>query len=240
MMNRVFLLALPILPCLGGPTARSATPNQIIPFVGCPAEGMSGPVAAPTGSGMPISLPVALATRLAHYAADGMDVLAPRGWHCIEVYGSDGAVLLVTPELLALNELRAVRPLRGPVVELSYLNGWTSGRFDVARVMARLFPWCRAFVRRVIQEGLEPARTFLVGPYPADKMTRHGRSEVEFTTPAGRIGMGTAMDRISPSEMPVSGLARLTTQDGVTLLDVRLPAGLRPLTAAIIQFSRSR
>ena len=239
-MNRVLLLALSVLPCLGGATARSATPKQIIPFVGCPAEGMSGPVAAPAGDGLATNLPPALATRLAHYAADGMDVLAPRGWHCIDVYGSDGAVLLVTPELRALDELRGVRPLHGPVVELSHLNGWTSGRFDVARVLARLFPWHRAFIRKVVQEGLEPARSFPVGPYPADKLTRHGRSEVEFTTPPGRMGMGAAMDRITPSEMPVSGLARLTTQDGVTLLDVRLPAGLRPLTAAIIQFSRSR
>ena len=138
-----------------------------------------------------------------------MDVLAPRGWHCIEMYGSGGAFLLVTPEPHSADELQT-------------------------------FPSHRAFVRQVIREGMEPARNFPFGPYLADRLTRHGRSEVEFTTPPGRAGMGTVMDRLSPSGMPVSGMARLATQDGVTLLDVRLLAGSRPLTAAIIRFSRGR
>ena len=239
-MNRVVFLALSALACLGKSSAWCAVPDRAIPFVGCPAEGMSGPVAAPTGAALPSSLPASVAGKLAHYTADGMDVLAPRGWHCIEMYGSGGAFLLVTPEPHSADELQTFRPLPGPVVELSYLNGWTSGRFDVARVLARLFPSHRAFVRQVIREGMEPARNFPFGPYLADRLTRHGRSEVEFTTPPGRAGMGTVMDRLSPSGMPVSGMARLATQDGVTLLDVRLPAGSRPLTAAIIRFSRGR
>ncbi len=239
MMNQVVFL-LSVLACLAGSSACCAAPHSTIPFVGCPAEGMSGPVAAPAGSAMPSSLPASAAGKLAHYVADGMEVLAPRDWHCIEMYGSGGAFLLVTPAPHSAAELQDFRPLLGPVVELSYLNGWTSGRFDVARVLARLFPSRRGFVRHVIQEGLEPARDVPFGRFPTDRMTRHGSSEVEFTTPPGRTGMGTMMDRLNPGPLPVSGLARLAEQDGVTLLDVRLPAGSRPLTAAIIRFSRGR
>ncbi len=238
-MKRVIVL-LSALACLECPSAWSAALDRTIPFVGCAAEGMSGPVAAPIGAAWPSRLPASAAGKLAHYAAEGMDVLAPRGWHCIEMYGSDGAFLLVTPERHSADELQSFRPLRGPVVELSYLNGWTSGRFDVARVLARLFPSRRAFVRQVIREGLEPARAFPFGRYPADRLTRHGRSEVEFTTPPGRTGMGTVMDRLDPGRMPVSGMARLAKQDGVTLLDMRLPTGSRPLTTAILRFSRYR
>ena len=140
-------------------SARSAAPSRAIPFVGCPAEGISSPVAAPTGTALQSNLPASVADKLAHYAAKGMDVLAPRGWHCIEMCGSGGAFLLVTPEPHSADALQSVRPLRGPVVELSYLNGWTSGRFDVARVLARLFPSRRAFVRQVIREQLESAST---------------------------------------------------------------------------------
>ncbi len=239
-MNRVLFLAMLAAACLGGSSDCRAAADRANPFVGCPAEGMSGPAAAPTGSAIASNLPPSVAGKLAHYAADGMDVLAPRGWHCIEIYGSGGAFLLVTPEPHGADELQSFRPLAGPVVELSYLNGWTSGRFDVARVLAHLFPSRRAYVRHVIQEGLEPARAFPFGPYPADRLIRHGRSEVEFTTPPGRRGMGTVMDLLDPSFMPVSGMARLAKQDGVTLLDVRLAAGSRPLTAAIIRFSRGR
>ncbi|MGI3777319.1 MAG: hypothetical protein ACRYGC_08500 [Janthinobacterium lividum] len=209
-------------------------------FVGCPAEGMSGPVAAPTGAALSSGLSASVAGKLAHYAAEGTDVLAPRGWYCIEMYGSSGAFLLVTPEPHGADELQDFRPLSGRVVELPYLNGWASGRFDVARVLARLFPPRHAFVRQVIREGMDPARNFPFGPYPADRLIRHGSSEFEFIKPPGRACTGTVMDRLDPGGMPVGGLARLAMQDGVTLLDVRLPAGSRPLTAAIIRFSRRR
>ncbi len=233
-MNWAVLLISAALAGMGDSSAWSAAPDHSIPFVGCPAEGMSGPVAAPEGSAMSSSLSASIAGQLAHYAADGMEVLAPRGWHCIEIYGSGGAFLLVTPEAHSAAELQSFRPLAGPVVELSYLNGWTSGRFDVARVLARLFPSRRAFVRQVIREGLEPARNFPFGPYPADRLTRLGADAVAFTTPPGRTGMGTAMDRLDADAMPVRGIAQLASQDGVTLLDVRLPATSGPLTTAII------
>lgn len=236
------MLRLPVLlamACLGGPAAQAAQPGAgAVPFVGCPAEGMSGPAAAPRAPPHRPVLPGASASKLALYAAEGMAVLAPRGWHCIEVYGSGGAFLLVTPEPHTAEELQVFRPLKGPAVELVFLNGWTSGRFDVARVLARLFPSRRRFVRQVIAEGVESARAFPFGPYPTDQVVRWGRTEVEFVTPAGRTGMGTAEGRLAPDAEPVRGLATLAAEDGVTLLNVRLPPGLHALAPILLRATR--
>ena len=197
---------------------------------------MSGPEAAPAAASMP-RLPAPAAAQLAYYAADGMAVLAPRGWHCLEVYDSAGAVLLVTPDAHTADDRR---DLTGPAVEMVYLNGWNSGRFDVARVLARLFPSRRAFVRHVVQEGLEAADRFPRGPYPHDTIRRLGRSEVAYVTPARRTGMGTAMGCLAPDAAPVDGMATLARQDGVTLVDVRLPRGSRFLATAILRDARRR
>ena len=238
-VSKIIFLMLFALVFLGVSNARSAGLDRgPVPFVGCVAEGMSGPEAAPTRSARTPLVPATAASKLAHYAAAGMDVLAPRGWHCIEIYGSGGAVLLVTPGPHSADELQRFGQIAGPVVELSYLNGRTSGRFDVARIFARLFPSKRPFVRQVIQEHIEPAARFPFGPFPADTLIRRGRSEVDFTTPPGRLGMGTLMDRLGPAADPVIGMVRLASQDGLMLLDVRLPASLRPLASEIIRFAR--
>lgn len=104
----------------GGAQAASVAP----PFVGCPADGMSGPAPPPANP----HIPVAHTNQLALYAAAGMKVLAPRGWHCIEMYGSGGAVLLVTPHLYTADTLPGFKTLVGPAVEVLFLNGENSGR----------------------------------------------------------------------------------------------------------------
>ena len=38
------------------------------------------------------------AADLAHYRSEHLGVLAPRGWHCLETYGSNGASLFVSPD----------------------------------------------------------------------------------------------------------------------------------------------
>ena len=235
-LAKVLALAMALtLPALAkSPRGPGAPPA----FVACPANGMSGPEDPPASARMP-ALPGAAARKLALYAAAGMSVVAPRGWHCIELYGSSGAFLLVTPGQHTAAELQDFRTLTGPVVEMTYLNGYTSGRFDVARVLARLFPARRALVRSVIEEGLEPASRFPRGPYPSDRTTRRNRREVDFVTPAGATGMGLFEDRLGRSRDPVVGFARLGPHEGgVMLLDVRLPPTLRPLTAAIMQAAR--
>ncbi len=113
--------------------------------------------------------PAAAADRLAYYASNDLWVLAPRGWHCFGLYGSNGETLIVTPEAHDGDDfLKADLHLKGPAIQLSNSIGSTSGRFEVAQVGARLFPVAKPFVEQVIQEGPSPRMKFTSGPDPGD------------------------------------------------------------------------
>lgn len=134
-----------------------------VPFVGCPSEGQGGPNPAPKRAGKEVVLDAGAARRLAYYESESSwGVLAPRGWHCFGTYGSSGGSLTVSPYSLTFDNLGT---LNGPFIEVTELSGETSGRFRVARVIARVFPTQREFAESVIKEGLEPASDFPFGPY---------------------------------------------------------------------------
>ena len=131
-----------------------------VPFVGCPADGQTGIVEAPKSGATP-AVPTAAAARLAFYAgADGLGVLAPRGWHCVELYGASGAFVIVTPERYSADELFKEAPILGPAIQLSVSQAGTSGRLEVMPVIARYFPRYRAFIRDVKTWDSD------IGPYP--------------------------------------------------------------------------
>jgi hypothetical protein len=141
------------------------------------------------------------AARLAYYKAeaeDGFGVLAPRGWYCFGTYGSNGANLYVSPNPIRGDDVLLGKDgwtgFAGPAVQLSVESGGTSGRFGVARMMARVFPNRHEFVERVIAEGIEPASDFPSGSYPKDKLTYRGKELVEFATPAETEGWGRNRD----------------------------------------------
>ena len=175
----------------------------------------------------------ALARRLAYYASGDLGVLGPRGWHCFGLYGSNGSILIVTPERHGGDLFASGSGLKGPAIQLTAALGDTSGRFEVARVAARLFPSRRAFVDQVIQEGLEPQSSFPRGPFPRDVLKRYGDNVVAFETPAGYDGMGTK-SRLLKNADPISGLATIDPDNNLLVLDVRLPSGLRDLGPTII------
>jgi hypothetical protein len=110
----------------------------------------------------------------------------------------------------------------------------TSGRFTVARVIARVFPGYKAFVRSVIEEGISPASEYPFGPYPNDKLTYHGGRVVEFRASPHSEGLGT-VGRLRASDDPIDGAAVLQgpTPD-LLLLTIRLPSNLNDLTSVII------
>jgi hypothetical protein len=206
-----------------------------VPFVGCAGDGQAGAIEAPAAGGTP-RLERAAAEQLAYYVSEDLGVLAPRGWHCFELYGSDGAILIVTPERHDADDLfDAKTKLRGPAVVLSQWSGGTSGRFAVAKLAARLFPIARPFVQQVIDEGIVPKDEFAFEPYADDTLTRRSDTEVEFVTPANRDGLGTA-GRIAKNDQPISGVAILLTDGDNDLikLETRLPPDLRGLEPAII------
>jgi hypothetical protein len=222
-------------------SAIAASAGQVpgdVPFVGCPADGMMGPVAAPRAPRHAPTVPAGAASRLAYYESQVMGTVAPRGWHCIELSGSGGALLLVTPRPdIATHRFPDGGHITGPAIEVSFTNGDTSGRFEVAKVVARLFPTKNLFVQRVIDEGIESAKHFQFGPFPDDILQRRSPTEVDFLTPAGKIGMGT-MSWLAPDTAQINGTARLAPDNSLWMLQARLPAEVLDLAPVIIQVVR--
>ena len=213
----------------------AAEAAQTVPFVGCPSDGQQGPVAAPKGQPKALAIEAATATGLAFYQAQySAGALAPRGWKCFSFYGSSGVTLTIAPGG-KLDDIS--QPIAGPAVVLADDDGGTSGRFDVAKVAARVFAAPeKAFVASVIAEDVEPKANFPAGPYPTDKMTYKTPTLVEFATPAGKTGLGAAVG-LGASPLPVVGVAKLIgAADGpnLYLLAIRLPAAQANLAAAIV------
>jgi hypothetical protein len=222
------------------PQTTPATPtatNQV-PFVGCASDGQAGPQAAPTGPRKALAISAAAAQRLAWYKAQyGPGVLAPRGWHCFSIYGSDGSSLFVGPDTIDPKTLLSVdwKGFAGKVIEISVSSGGTSGRFEVAKVIARVFPAYKQFAQNVIAEGVEPASDFPSGPYATDKLTDHGNNVVEFETPANTAGLGTN-SRLLPNASPIYGVAIITGRDtDLTQVSARVSAKDRDVIPLIVK-----
>ena len=180
------------------------------------------------------------AARLAWYKAkNGFGVLAPRDWHCFGTYGSSGATLYVSPEpinskLVFSSEWKG---FAGPAIQISHSNGGSSGRFEVAQTIARLFPAHIDFVRQVIAEGIEPASHFPSGPYLKDKLTYVTRTLVSFETPAHSKGLGTD-SRLQPNDQAIQGLVFLSMEPNDDPYDIslaiRMPHSLVSLSRRIL------
>lgn len=209
-----------------------------VPFVGCASDGQMGPLAAPTGQSPTISVPATMAARLAYYEADDAPgVLAPRGWHCFSTYGSNGASLFVSPDPIDSKMLLSHdwKGFSGQAVQISVYDGATSGRFELAKVIARVFPAYKQFVNSVIAEGIEPASDFPLGPFPRDKLARRAKNIVEFETPANTAGLGTT-SRLQPSASPIDGVAIVVEgEPGLILLSARLPGNDRDLVSVVVK-----
>jgi hypothetical protein len=224
MWNRsIFLIALPLQ--LLAQTAR-------VPFVGCESTGQAEKVAAPKGDDKVVQINARSAQRLAYYTEGwrGTGVLAPRGWHCIGVYGSSGSVLYVTPE-----PMQGSPRISGPVVEIDYMsadNG--SGRYDIAQILARVFPEQKPFVQSVIDRLDPPTSELKFGPFPNDKLLKQTDRFVEYQTPPHAEGLGT-MSQLKANDDPIDGVVILqgSTPD-LAMLNVRLPRDLRDLAPVII------
>jgi hypothetical protein len=221
--------------------APAASPAQsaavTVPFVGCASDGQIGPQKAPSGKSLAVAIPAALAQRLAYYKAEySSGVLAPRGWNCFSTYGSNGASLFVSPDRIDSKTLLSLdwKGFAGPAVQISVSSGGTSGRFEVAKVIARVFPAYKTFAQSVIAEGIEPASDFPFGPYPSDKLTYLGKNIVDFETPANKQGLGTD-SRLQMNASPIDGVAIIGGADpDLTMLSARVPATDSDLIPAMV------
>ena len=238
----IFVFALCVLAPLAAQPVSSATGSKKlparVPFVGCRSDGQTGPVEAPSGESKPVPIAAETAQRLAYYHAEqGPGVLAPRGWYCFGTYGSNGEVLYISPQPIDATSLLSPQGagFTGPVIEFAHMVGDTSGRFSVARTIARVFPAHRAFVSKVAAEGIWPADAFPSGPYPQDKLTYKSKEMVEYQTPAQTEGLGTN-SRLLKNSSPISGVAILVGEPpDLLFLSMRLPLDLGGLAAAIIR-----
>ena len=212
-------------------------PRQPVPFVGCRSDGQTGREDAPRGGPTP-RVSAAAAPRLAYYGIEDLGVLAPRGWHCVGLRGSNGLMVIVTPDVREPLDLIGPAPgIAGPGVSVSLMFGETSGRFAVANAIARYFPGYRAFARRVSREGVRD-EPLPAGPWAADEIERRGPNEVRFKTPAGSRGAGTS-SLFAPQGGAVSGAVVLLPADEPDLvaIRVRLPDDMTDLSLAIIDES---
>jgi hypothetical protein len=212
----------------------AAHADASVPAIGCPTDGQLGPEPAPRNATKRVKLDGGAASGLAFYRNAEIGVLGPRGWHCLVLAGSNGMALYVTRDELKAQTMLAstFEGFSGEAIQLSVASGETSGRFEAAKFIARLFPQDRIFVEHVIAEKIEPASHFVFGPYPTDRLKRRSEALVEYETPAGTKGLGTD-SRLLPNGAPISGMVFLGEDESVTSLALRLAD--KSLAAAIIR-----
>lgn len=211
----------------------SAAASAHVPFVGCPADGQVGPVSAPRARPMP-AVPGPAAGSLAWYVSRNAQVLAPRGWHCFEVHGSDGQWLFVAPQRLTVEQLDVDRRgFSGPIVMFGYSFGGTSGRWTVGQHIGRYFPRYRDFIRQIREMGLS-FDNIPTGPYPRDRILSRTATRIRLLTPPGVRGEGS-VNFLARSTLPTETLIMLDpgNEMSAATVSVRLPRAQAGLSAAI-------
>ena len=236
---RLVLLVLSL--AVAAPAAACHAQQSAVPFVGCPANGQSGPIKPPMGQPQVISLGGLPQGAIAYYKGEeAPGVFAPAGWHCRVWYGSGGSTVLVT--LAPIDTTHFMPPkVVGPAVEMSVAFAGTSGRFSVARYASRLFPKELArFIESVKSEHLEPDSTFAPHMHAPDSVVEVDTLIAQFTSPSTVSGLGTA-GLLGPSPDPIRGVvvfAPDSTEPDMTILRVRLGDNIRPLEPGILQLNR--
>ena len=226
-MRIVVLLA--FLPCSAA-IAQQAV--RTVPYVGCKSSSfVEGPSEAPLGPPKEVRLPPGTAQRLAYYVSRIGAVLGPRGWYCFGYVGSAGTTFYVSPHPISPQG----PDVSGPLIMIEGRNGETSGRFEVAEVISRVFPEHQDFVASILAERTYPNLSFPSGSYPQDKLSYKSAEIVEYETPAQTVGLGTYAG-MKPNGDLIRGVGILSLRPiGLDLLAVRPPNDLRDLTPAIVQ-----
>lgn len=229
-------------------SARIATNSKAVPvsvpFVGCASSGQLKILEAPKGTSRSVQISSKDAQALAYYkSADGLGLLAPRGWYCEGVSGSGGYALFLSKKPIN-HDVPGWHSPKGPSIEVNHMTSSASGKYEIAEIMARVFPAYRAFATSVMEgvwDRLPPG-----SPFPKDTLIYRGKNIVEYTTPAQTEGLGNFDSWLGKTDLPISGAAVITgdppnvrTGPDLVLLSVRLlPALTRLIPIIIDQFER--
>ena len=211
----------------GAPASPQRTAVSV-PFIGCASFGQGEMLEAPKGTSRSVPITLKDAQTLAYYkSANGIGLLAPRGCYCEGVSGSGGYALFLSPKPID-RSLPGWKGFEGPAIDLDHITSENSGRYEIAEIMARVFPGYRAFASRV-WEGID--LPFPPGPYPNDILTHRSKTVVEYNTPAQTEGLGTHFSWLKKNDTPVTGAAILLGDPpDLLLLSVRLPPEVARLT----------
>ncbi|MGA3242899.1 MAG: hypothetical protein ABSG03_42200, partial [Bryobacteraceae bacterium] len=134
--------------------------------------------------------------------------------------------------------------LEGSAIEIEHMNGGTSGRYDIAQIIARVFPAYRAIAIRAL-DGIDlPIPS---GPYPKDTLEYIGKTIVEYKTPAQTEGLGNFDSLLGKNDKPIARAAILLVDPppnpngdppdpDMVRLSVRFLPDLPRLTPAIVRY----
>jgi hypothetical protein len=244
------LLSILSLPPTASTASNVGAPKQLtslvrLPVIGCAAECQGRVVKAPRSGTKALSVSVSYANRLCYYKSQSINgILAPKGWHGFETSGSNGANLFLTPKPVDRGRFFQEHVIfKGPFIQCSQSYADTSGKYEVAETIARLFPSQRAFVKDVIDNFGYHANEFPFGPYPNDKITYRGKNVVEFQTPANADGFGNKCSLADKNGEAIYGVVILHLKnnwpESITHLTIRLdPKDADLRTAIMSQFEK--
>jgi len=214
-----------------------------VEFIGCPADGQDGYLVPPHGS--PVVLPVAVTVPapIAYYkSSQGPGAFAPAGWHCFEIYGSSGGMLLITQDVQS-DLLHQKQTVSADAVEVSLDVGGTSGRFEVARIAHMYFRnVAKSFIHKIVTEDKElpAASTIAQEKYASDHLTYRSSTVVEVYTPPKARGFGTERN-LTPTSTAIRSLAILSTVEpewpNLCVIRVRLGPKALPLISALLDLN---
>ena len=166
-------------------------------------------------------------------------MLGPRGWSCAGIAGSDGAGLFLSPNTIHPKEVLSdkYRKVSGPFIEKWVSEGETSGRFEVAGIVARYFPKQMQIMRKIIvDQNLQSMDDYPRGPYPADRELVRNDTIAEYLTPSKKQGLGTS-GCMRPDVEPVRSVAILFpgAPPSSVVVSVRMSTVLADLAPIIIR-----
>jgi hypothetical protein len=215
-----------------------------VPFVGCPTDSLTAPLPAPKGAAIPVPFDAKTAARLAFYKSQvDQGVIGPRGWHCQSFKAFSGWVTIVTPATPSPSTMlryAKFHPITGPAIQITRFDGLSSGREDIAKLIARYFPERGVFLKFV--KSAVPMADYPAGPFPKDQRLAQKRGIVEYLTPAGKEGLGT-LYRLVPSDLPIRAFAAVVGPDEALegyAMGVRLAKDKEDLGPLILSWAEQR